>query len=42
MTTPDSDSPVGPAHWLVFGLLVFACLFFVCAFVVFALIRGAS
>ncbi|SFN19138.1 hypothetical protein [Pimelobacter simplex] len=38
----DSDSPIGPAHWLVLGLVVFACVFFAVAFVVFALIRGAS
>lgn len=42
MTIPDSDSPTGPAHWLVTGLAVFACVFFVGAFVAFALIRGAS
>lgn len=42
MTTPDSDFPAGPAHWLVTGLVVFACVFFVVAFVAFAVIRGAS
>lgn len=42
MTTPDSDSPTGPAHWLVTGLVVFACVASFVAFVVFALIRGAS
>lgn len=41
MTTPDSDSPAGPAPWLVTGLVVFACVASFVAFV-FALIRGAS
>lgn len=42
MTTPDSDSPIGPAPWLVAGLVVFACVASFVACVVFALIRGAS
>lgn len=40
--TPDSDSPTGPAPWLVLGLVAFAAVFFFVAFAVFALIRGAS